>query len=154
MDEHIRHLRIVFDLLTQENLKISKSDVMTWSKCDFFKTKIKYLGHIITASGFHPDDGKTRSILNYPEPLNVKQLSSFLGLANYYRKFVREYVEIAHFLTELTKKDSTWVWGKKERDAFQRIKHCLTSNPLLRYPDFTMGISSQRTPQNTGLMQY
>ena len=98
MDEHIRHLRIVFDLLTQENLKLKIS------KCDFFKTKIKYLGHIITASGFHPDDGKTRSILNYPEPLNVKQLSSFLGLANYYRKFVREYAKIAHFLTELTKK--------------------------------------------------
>jgi hypothetical protein len=92
-------LRIVFDLLTKENLKLKLS------KCDFFKTKIKYLGHIITASGFHPDDGKTRSILNYPEPLNVKQLSSFLGLANYYyRKFVREYAEIAHFLTELTKK--------------------------------------------------
>ena len=98
MDEHIRHWRIVFDLLTKENLKLKLS------KCDFFKTKIKYLGHIITASGFHPDDGKTRSILNYPEPLNVKQLSSFLGLANYYRKFVREYAKIAHFLTELTKK--------------------------------------------------
>jgi hypothetical protein len=71
MDEHIRHLRIVFDLLTQENLTLKLS------KRNFFKTKIKYLGHIIIASGFHPDDGKSRSILNYHEPLNVKQLSSF-----------------------------------------------------------------------------
>jgi len=131
MDEHIQHLRTVFDLLTQENLKLKLS------KCDFFKTKIKYLGHIITANGFHPDDGKIRSIIDYPEPLNVKQLTSFLGLANFYRKFVREYAEIAHYLTELTKKKNPWVWGERERDAFQRIKKCLTSNPLLRYPDFT-----------------
>ncbi len=60
-------------------------------------------------------------------------------------------MEIAHFLTELTKKDSTWVWGKKERDAFQRIKHCLTSNPLLRYPDFTMGISSHADASEYGI---
>jgi hypothetical protein len=118
-------------MLTNERLK------MKLSKCDFFKTKIKCLGHIITASDFHPDDGKIRYILNYPEPLNVKQLMSFLRLANYYRKFVRRYTEISHFLTELTKKKTPWVWGEKERDAFQSIKHCLTSNSLLRYPDFT-----------------
>ncbi len=130
-DAHIRHLRTVFDLLAKEGLKLKLS------KCDFFKTKIKYLGHIITAKGFHPDTSKIVSITNYPEPQNVKQLMSFLGLVNYYRKFVRRFAEIAHNLTELTKKSSKWKWGEKERDAFQSIKKCLTSNPLLRYPDFT-----------------
>jgi transposase InsO family protein len=130
-DDHIRHLRTVFDLLAKEGLKLKLS------KCDFFKTTIKYLGHIITAKGFHPDVGKIVSILNYPEPNNVKQLMSFLGLVNYYRKFVRKFAEKAHNLTELTKKTSKWEWGEKERDAFQCIKECLTSNPLLRYPDFT-----------------
>jgi hypothetical protein len=130
-DDHIRHLRTVFDLLAKEGLKLKLS------KCDFFKTKIKYLGHIITATGFHPDFDKIVSILNYPEPQNVKQLMSFLGLVNYYRKFVRRFAETAHNLTELTKKASKWEWGEKERDAFQSIKKCLTSNPLLRYPDFT-----------------
>ena len=58
-------------------------------------------------------------------------------MVNYYRKFIREYAELAHNLTELTKKASKWNWGEKERDAFLRIKQCLTNNPLLRYPDFT-----------------
>jgi hypothetical protein len=106
-------------------------------KCDFFKTKIKYLGHIITAKGFHPDVGKIVSILNYPEPKNVKQLMSFFGLVNCYRKYVRRFAETDHNLTELTKKTSKWESGEKERDAFQSIKKCLTSNPLLRYPYFT-----------------
>jgi hypothetical protein len=131
LDDHIKHLKIIFKLLANEGLKLKLS------KCDFFKTKIKYLGHVITVNGFHPDNKKITSILNYPEPQNVKQLLSFLGLVNYYRKFVRSYAEIAHYLTELTKKSSTWIWEENERDAFRRIKNSLTNNPLLRYPDFT-----------------
>ncbi len=97
IDDHITHLNAVFELLEQEGLKLKLS------KCNFFKTKIEYLGHIITVDGFRPDEKKVIAIKNYPEPQNVKQLLSFLGLVNYYRKFIREYAESAHYLTESTK---------------------------------------------------
>jgi hypothetical protein len=110
----VKRLKIIFKLLANEGLKLKLS------KCDFFKTKIKYLGHLITVNGFHHDNKKITLILNYPEPQNEKQLLSFLGLVNYYRKFVRSYAEIAHYLTELTKKSSTWIW--EENETFRRDK--------------------------------
>ena len=106
-------------------------------KCDFFKTKIDYLGHVVSSEGVAPDDKKVQSILNYSEPRNQKELSSFLGLASYYRKFVRAFAGIAHSLTSLTRKDAEWKWGDEQRDAFNRITRCLTSKPILKYPDFT-----------------
>jgi len=66
MDDHIRHIRTVFEVLVNEGLKLRLS------KCDFFKTKINYLGHVITDKGFRPEEEKISSILNYPEPQNVK----------------------------------------------------------------------------------
>ena len=131
LEEHIQHLSAIFDILQNEGLKLKLS------KCHFFKKKLKYLGHVITVDGFKPDEKKIKSIKDYPAPLNIKQLLAFLGLVNYYRKFLKGFADLAHYLTELTKKATQWVWGERERDAFQRIKDALTTNPLLRYPDFS-----------------
>ena len=75
--------------------------------------------------------------MTYPEPRNVKEVSSFLGLASYYRKFIRDFAEKAHPLTKLTRKNVDWEWGDKQRNAFNCIKISLTSQPILRYPDFS-----------------
>jgi hypothetical protein len=131
VEEHITHIADVFKILAVNGLKLKAK------KCEFFKTKIEYLGHVVSSEGVAPDDKKVQSILRYPEPRNQKELSSFLGLAGYYRKFVRAFAEIAHPLTSLTRKDVAWVWGDGQKDAFNRIKCCLTSNPILKYPDFT-----------------
>ena len=84
-----------------------------------------------------PNEKKVQYILNYPEPRNKKELSPFLGLAGSYRKFVRAIADMAHPLTSRTRKDAEWKWGDEQKDAFNRIKCCLTSKPILRYPDFT-----------------
>ena len=131
VDEHIEHITAVFKILAENGLKLKAK------KCDFFKTKIDYLGHVVSSEGVAPDEKKVQSILNYPEPRNQKELSSFLGLAGYYRKFVRAFADMAHPLTSLTRKDAEWKWGDEQKDAFNRIKCCLTSKPILRYPDFT-----------------
>ena len=131
IEEHIKHIETVFKLLARNGLKLKEK------KCEFFKTKIDYLGHVVSADGVAPDDKKIQSILNYPEPRNQKELSSFLGLASYYRKFVRAFAELAHPLTALTRKNVAWEWGDGQKDAFNRIKCCLMSKPILRYPDFT-----------------
>ena len=130
LDDHIQHLETVFKLLAEAGLKLKLK------KCDFFKEEIKYLGHVVSRDGVTPNKAKVESIVNYPEPTNVKELSSFLGLASYYRKFIRAFAEKAHPLTKLTRKAEPWVWGDEQRDAFRCIKNCLVSQPILGYPDF------------------
>ena len=130
LDDHIQHLETVFKLLAEAGLKLKLK------KCDFFKEEIKYLGHVVSRDGVTPNKAKVESIVNYPEPTNVKELSSFLGLASYYRKFIRAFAEKAHPLTKLTRKAEPWVWGDEQRNAFRCIKNCLVSQPILGYPDF------------------
>jgi hypothetical protein len=130
-EDHLVHLRRVFELLLSAGLRLNRT------KCEFFKNKIDYLGYIVSKDGIAPNMKKIESITKYPEPTNQKELGSFLGLASYYRKFVRAFAEKAHPLTALTKKSAQWKWGTEERDAFNCIKQCLTTKPILGYPDFT-----------------
>ena len=131
IDEHIEALHTVFNLLASAGLRLKSK------KCEFLKEKLHYLGHIVSREGVAPDDRKIQSILEYPEPRNIKELQSFLGLASYYRKFIRAFTEKAHSLTKLIRKDIKWEWGNDQRDAFECIKSCLTQSPILKYPDFT-----------------
>ena len=131
IEEHFVHLDQVFSLLARDGLK------MKTTKCEFFKGKLEYLGFIVSREVVAPNPSKVESILKYPEPNNVKELQSFLGLASYYRKFIRAFAEKAHHLTMLTRKDIAWEWGDAQRDAFSCIKQCLVSEPVLGYPDFT-----------------
>ena len=130
VNEHIKHISIVFDLLRRAGLKIKLS------KCTFLQRAVEYLGHIVTEEGIKPDPKKQLAIKNYPIPENVDHLRSFLGLAGYYRKFVKNYADKAHSLTKLTGKDVEWTWGPEQQHAFQQLKDCLTSPPILGYPDF------------------
>ena len=131
LEDHIKHLETVFKILAEAGLKLKLK------KCDFFKTEINYLGHIVSRDGVMPNSAKIEAITNYPEPTNAKELSSFLGLASYYRKFIRAFAEKAHPLTKLTRKNEQWTWGDEQRDAFRCIKDCLVSKPILGYPDFS-----------------
>lgn len=129
--EHIKHISLVFDFLRKAGLKIKLS------KCTFLKKEVEYLGHIVTEHGMKPDPKKQLVIQNYPVPENVDQVRSFLGLAGYYRKFVKNYADKAHPLTKLTGKNVEWAWGPEQQTAFQQLKNCLTSPPILGYPDFS-----------------
>ena len=129
--DHLNHLRSVFDLLRKAGLKIKPS------KCIFLQTEVEYLGHIFTKEGIKPDPKKQKAVKEYPAPKNVDQTRSFLGLAGYYRKFIKNFAGKAQPLTVLTKKDTEWIWGREQEEAFQLLKDCLIKPPILRYPDFT-----------------
>ena len=131
IDKHIEDIETVFKMLAENGLKLKIK------KCYFFRKKIDYLGHVVSSEGVSPSEQKVHSVLTYPEPRNVKEVSSFLGLASYYRKFIRAFAEKAHPLTKLTRKSVAWEWGDKQRNAFNCIKTCLTSKPILKYPDFS-----------------
>jgi hypothetical protein len=103
LEDHKGHLTEVFQLLEQNKLYLKKS------KCSFAQRSLEYLGHIIIAEGVATDPTKISAVHHWPQPRNVKQLHGFLGLAGYYRKFIRQFGIICRPLTALLKKDTPFV---------------------------------------------
>ena len=102
--QHLEHLEIVFSRLMEAGLKMKRS------KCDFFKSEIHYLGHLISPEGISPLTNKLDSIKHMPVPNIAKEIKQFLGLTGYYRKFVPRFADISRPLTTLTKKDAKFEW--------------------------------------------
>ena len=131
-DEHLQHLRLVFDRFREAGLKLKPK------KCFFGQKHVKFLGHVISPEGVQPDPAKIEAIKKYPVPRKVKDVRAFLGLANYYRKFVKDFAKIAGPLHELTKKGLKFQWTNECQAAFDLLKTALTQAPILAYPDFTL----------------
>ena len=106
------------------------------AKCDFLKQEVAYLGHRISKHGVSTDPKKLEAIQSWPIPRNVKELRSFLGLAQYYRMFVREFSLIAAPLFELTKEKNSITWNEEADNAFIKLKDALMNPPVLAHPDF------------------
>ena len=94
-EEHISRLEAVFSRLKQHGLKLKAS------KCEFFKTSVRYLGHVVSDTGVETDPDKISALSSWPEPTNVKQLRSFLGFTGYYRRFIKDYARIVKPLNDL-----------------------------------------------------
>ena len=127
--QHLEHLEIVFSHLWEAGLK------MKHSKCDFFKSEIHYLGHLISPEGISPLPNKLDSIRHMPVPNSVKEIKQFLGLTGYYRKFVPRFADISRPLTTLTKKDAKFEWTSACQKSFELLKEALCGEPVLKYAD-------------------
>lgn len=130
VEEHNEKLIEVFERFRTHNLKLQPD------KCQFLMTEIVYLGHICSENGIKPDTKLTSVIKEYPAPKNIKQVQSFLGLANYYRKFIKGFSQIASPINGLLKKGIKFDWSTDCEEAFIKLKGALTSAPVLTYPDF------------------
>ena len=97
--------------------------------------QIKYLGHIISHNRLGVDPEKLEAIRNIGYPDGPKKILSFLGLTGFYRSFVRGYAELAAPLSDLTKKNTKWVFGEREREAWDNLKEALIKQPILMQPD-------------------
>lgn len=132
-EEHVQHLRLVLSILRAHHFKAKLS------KCEFAKPELHFLGHIVGQHGVKVDPSKIAVILKWPVPRSLKELQAFLGLANYFRKFVHHYSSVAAPLTELcSHKASSYDWnnwGQAELSAFEQIKHALVTAPVLTIPD-------------------
>lgn len=128
-EEHERHLRMVLQTLREKRLYAKLS------KCEFGKSEVPFLGHVISGAGVATDPEKIVSIEKWGTPRNLKEVRSFLGLAGYYMKFIRNYSDIAAPLTHLSKKGIPFVWGQDQERAFLRLKEALVSAPVLMVPD-------------------
>ncbi|KAJ9515191.1 hypothetical protein QJQ45_002321 [Haematococcus lacustris] len=135
LPEHLQHLRLVFDLLRKNKLYAKMS------KCEFMQLTLRFLGHVISAGAISVDPDKVRAIVDWPVPSSLTQLQSFLGAANFVRKFVHNFSAISAPLTDLCGKLSAtfpWhSWPDHERLAFYELKAAVANVPMLRLPDHT-----------------
>ena len=129
LSAHLRDLQQLFTVLRAANLKLSPK------KCVLGAAEVHYLGHIVSRAGVRPDNAKTSAIRDYPQPKNATELRRFLGLAQYYHRFIRNFSQVAAPLFALLKKGATFTFSDECRSAFQQLKDALTSAPLLAHPD-------------------
>ena len=133
--EHLQNLEEVLRRLEQNNLRIKKP------KYEFFKDSVEYLGHCVDAQGLHTLPSKVEAILRAPDPENLQQLRSFLGLLNYYGKFIPNLANIVHPLNQLLQKDAKWTWTSDCVQAFTAAKQALNSSKVLAHYDPSLPIT-------------
>ncbi|CAH1720138.1 unnamed protein product [Aphis gossypii] len=133
LNDHQNKLEQVFNRLRVHRLKLQPQ------KCSFLRKEVIYLGHVINENGVSPDPNKLKCIKDYPKLKNAKDIKSFLGLLNYYRRFVDNFAKIAKPLTYLLKKDVPFTWTDNCEHSFQELKKALMNPPLLVYPDWEAG---------------
>ncbi|WVZ53003.1 hypothetical protein U9M48_003997 [Paspalum notatum var. saurae] len=130
-EEHKEHLRIVLTRLREHKLYAK------FSKCTFWLKKVSLLCHILSEKGVVVDPSKVKDVLNWKQPETVTEIRSFLGLAGYYRRFIKDSSKTAKPMTSLTKKNVKYVWSSNCEEAFQTLKKLLTSAPVLAQSDVT-----------------
>jgi hypothetical protein len=132
-DDHIEHLRKLLTALTNHNLTVKLS------KCKFAQREVKFLGHIISHQQVKMNPDSVQKILDWQRPKSgangVKAIRGFLGMAGWYRKFIKNFSHIAKPLFELTKKNQPWVWSDACESAFQTLRDAIVQYPVLRAAD-------------------
>lgn len=127
--KHVEQVRQVLQKLQEHHLYAKMS------KCEFSTMETEFLGYKISADGISMHDSKFQSILSWPAPKTKKQLQSFLGFTNFYRRFINAYARLTRPLTALLCKNANWNWSKQVDEAFQTLKAAFTSAPLLAHAD-------------------
>ncbi|GJT30115.1 putative nucleotidyltransferase, ribonuclease H [Tanacetum coccineum] len=144
-EEHEEHLRTVLQILRQEKLYAK------FSKCEFWLSKVAFLGHIVSAEGITMDPAKVEAITKWPRPTSVTEVRSFLGLAGYYRRFVEGFSRLALPLTKLMRKGEKFVWNEEREKSFEELKQRLVSSPILTLPSGSGGFQIYSDASKKGL---
>jgi hypothetical protein len=130
LDEHIEHLRAVFGTLREARL------FANLDKCTFCTDQVTFLGYVVTPQGIEVDEAKIEAIKSWPIPATLTQLRSFLDLAGFYRRFMRDFSTITTPLNDLMKKGVAFYWGAAQERSFNTLIDKLTHAPLLQLPNF------------------
>lgn len=127
MFEHNKSLNKVLTILRDAGIKLNAN------KCLFFTDKVQYLGHIFTENGVYPNSEKIRAINDAPAPVNVKQVQAFLGLCNFYSRFIPNFSNVMLPLYLLLKKNARFHWGSEQQRCFENVKKLFVSSKVLQY---------------------
>jgi len=158
LKDHRRHVRTILRRVEETGLTLKAS------KCEFHTTETEYLGYVISPKELRMDEEKIRTIKEWKEPTNVKGIQSFLGFANFYRRFIRDYSKITTPLSSLTRKEKEWEWGDKQQGAFDTLKTAMITEPILQHfnperavtietdaSDYAIGAKCSQ-PDNNGIL--
>ncbi|GBG71593.1 hypothetical protein CBR_g9009 [Chara braunii] len=126
---HVQHIEWALHALRDAGFKVALE------KCQFFLTTISFLGHVVTDEGLQPEPQKVAAVRDVPVPTTIRQVRAFLGLASYYRRFIKGFAAIAGPLTNLLRKDQPLIWTPGCDQAFSKLKAALISAPVLIRPD-------------------
>ena len=158
-EEHVERLQAVFERLAEHNLKLKPS------KCELFKERVSYLGHVVSEKGIHTDPTKIEAVKTWPVPKNVKDVRRFLGFTGYYRKFIQGFAAIARPLNDLlvgiatnskarkkpAKKKMSFEWGPEQQNSFDIIIDKLTNPPVLAYANYSIPFKVHTDASTSGL---
>ena len=127
-----------FQALEKVLLKLREAGLKAkLSKCEFLKSKIQFLGHMVDSEGIHTLPDKVSAVREFPRPENADHVRSFLGLAGYYRSFVKGFSTLAAPLNLLLKKEAPFHWHAQQEESFKVLKEALTNAPVLIFPDYS-----------------
>lgn len=146
VNDHYKKLFTVFEILSDSGLKVAPE------KCKLFQRAVSYLGYVIDATGLHTETDKVDAIVNAPVPTDVPRLRAFLGLINYYAKFLPNLSTILHPLHNLLKKGQEFVWSGICDDAFREVKRLLAKKPVLAHynPELELRVYCDASPYGVG----
>ncbi|KAD6796137.1 hypothetical protein E3N88_07033 [Mikania micrantha] len=149
--EHAQHLKLILELLAREKLYAK------FSKYEFWLREVQFLGHVVNQNGIQVDPSKIQAVKQWETPRTPTEIRQFLGLAGYYRRFIRNFSKIALPLTTLTQKNQPFIWSSQQEEAFQLLKHKLCNAPILALPEgtdnFTVYCDASRQGLGCVLMQ-
>lgn len=143
--EHVQHVRLVLQRLLENKLFVKAE------KCVFHVASVSFLGFVVERGQIRSDPAKIKAVEEWPTPTTRKQLQRFLGFANFYRRFIRNYSRVAAPLTCLTSVKSPFVWSPDAEAAFTRLKSLFSSAPVLCHPDPAVQFVVEVDASDTGV---
>ena len=143
--EHLEHLKHVLEILRKEQYHAKMK------KCEFMKAELPFLGHVVSAAGVRVDPQKVSAVWAWPVPTSVTEVRSFLGLANYFRKFMQGYASMSAPLSDLTRKHARFLWSAECQTAFEKVKESPINAPVLKQRDFSKSFKVIADASNKGV---
>ena len=144
-EEHLLNLKSVSTRISKAGLKLQPS------KCAFLQQKVQYLGHIMSKDGVEADPEKIEKVASWAAPTSPREVQQFLGFANYYRRFIRDFALITRPLHCLTERTAKFRWTNECQAAFEELRRRLTTDPVLAYPDFSRQFILDTDASDTGI---
>ena len=127
LSDHIPHVRSILEVLRQHKLYAKVE------KCEFHKDQMTFVGYLVSKEGIGMDLAKVSAVLDWPTPKIVKEVQSYLGFANFYRKFINNYSALTTPLTSLTRKTTKFAWSPEAEAVFKTLHQTFTTTPILQH---------------------